>query len=127
MYSTSNNKILKDFFSKNKNQSFTAGKLVDIFGDQINKATIYRRLQALEENKEIRKSFNSKIEAYEYQYSSNCENHFHLVCDKCGKTIHLACEVADEFINHILTGHGFSIDKYNSVINGICKECSNNE
>ena len=123
MYNTEKKKLLLDLFEKNQNKKYPATTLVEDLKDEMNKATIYRQLQKLEQAKIIRKIYNEKIKAYEYQYSYNCSEHLHLKCIKCGNIIHLSCNEANIFINHILNNHGFSINQFTSSINGICKEC----
>lgn len=123
MYSTNHKKQLIDLFEQNKDSVFSATYLVDNLKDTMNKATVYRQLKALEEEKFIRKTYNEEAGGYEYQYSCECKNHLHLRCVKCGKIIHLKCMDANMFINHIYKKHGFLIDQYATSILGVCKEC----
>lgn len=123
MYNTEKKKLLIDLFENNKDKSYQANELISDFKTDMNKATIYRQLQKLEDAKVIRKVYNEKTKTYEYQYANNCSNHLHLKCIKCGNLIHLSCQEADLFINHILNIHGFSVNQFSSSINGICKEC----
>lgn len=123
MYNTCNKQMLLEIFSSDKNKSYTAVELVELLKDKMNKATIYRQLIKMEENKEIVKFYNNKDDIYEYQFYQNCSEHLHLKCSKCGKIIHLKCDVANSFLNHILEGHGFLVDRKQTIIYGICKEC----
>lgn len=123
MYQTNHQKEILALFEKNPQQGYTAMAIVEQFRDTINKATIYRKLKNLEENKMIRKSFNPSKNSYEYQYSTNCENHLHLVCKECGKIIHLTCSEANEFVTHIALQHAFEIDACSTTLVGLCKEC----
>ncbi|MCI5583279.1 MAG: transcriptional repressor [Anaeroplasma sp.] len=123
MYSTNNKRLLIDLFKDNEEKVFKASNLIETLKDKMNKATIYRQLKQLEDEKIIRKSYNDEDNSYEYQYSSYCNNHLHLKCKLCGKIIHLKCNDANTFISHVLSIHGFSIDSYSTSILGICKEC----
>lgn len=123
MYNTEKKELLLNIFKTNKDRSFSATTLVTDLKDSINKATIYRQLKMLEEKAIIRKTYNNETNSYEYQYATNCREHLHLKCEKCGNIIHLSCKEANLFINHILKNHGFCIDQYSSNITGICKEC----
>lgn len=123
MYKTEQKKAIEEYLCARSNQSISTITLLDVFKSKMNRATIYRQLAALEQKKVLRKSFNVEKNVYEYQYARDCDNHLHLVCKRCGKAIHLACQVANEFMVHILEEHGFSIDKYQSMITGVCKEC----
>lgn len=123
MYKTDHKRLLIDIFENNKAKSYSAVKLICDLDNVMNKATIYRQLKSLEEEKIIRKVYNNDLKMYEYQYADDCHNHFHLKCVKCGKITHLKCSEANSFVNHIYEAHGFSINQYSSDINGICKDC----
>lgn len=123
MYTTTKKKLLIDVFKNNKDKQFTAVALTSTLSDEMNKATVYRQLQSLEKENIIRKTFNSELDVYEYQYSDNCDNHFHLKCNKCGKIVHLECKEASGFLSHILIDHGFKIDQSSSTIYGLCRGC----
>ncbi|MDE5565465.1 MAG: transcriptional repressor [Anaeroplasmataceae bacterium] len=125
MYQTEHQKVIKEYFMNHPNQSFTAKAICEIFSSSIHKATIYRKLAVLEEEKVIRKIYQPKDMTYEYQYiGKDCSSHLHLLCSNCGKTIHLECSEANLFLNHLLKNHQFNVDQFQSVIFGICKECS---
>ena len=123
MYNTSNQQKLLDIFTNNKDKTFTGVELVELLKDEMNKATIYRQLNKLEENNEIIKFYNSKDDIYEYQLYQHCNQHLHLKCLKCGKIVHLKCDETEGFLSHIEKHHGFSVDKETTIIYGICKEC----
>ena len=123
MYKTKPKEILIDFFINNKEKSYSGNELVNIFENKIDKSTIYRRLNKLENNKTLRKTYNATKKAYEYQYSNVCESHLHLSCSKCGKIIHLNCGLANDFLVQFMNEHSFNIDSFNSTIYGVCKEC----
>ena len=89
---------------------------------EIGLTTIYRFLNLLEKNGKVR------VEVYEhtkyYQYiQDECSNHFHLKCKKCGKVIHLNCNTFKSLNDHITEKHKFKLD-YNTMIYGICEDCS---
>lgn len=124
MYNTEHKKKLITLFEENQNEVYSAPYLVQLLKDSMNKATVYRQLKAMEEKNLIRKTFNEEEKTYEYQYAIDCNNHLHLKCIKCGRIIHLKCTEANAFISHIGQVHGFSVNPYNSTIQGICRECS---
>ncbi len=123
MYQTNHFKVLLDFFSENRNKSYSALELISKFSKTMDKATVYRKLQLLEKNKLIHKTFNPIHHCNEYQYSKDCENHFHLICQSCGEITHLTIDTADLFMKSILEKYNFVIHKNTSPIYGLCKEC----
>lgn len=123
MYQTNHQKVILDFFKKHQEEAFTAYDLICRFQDEINKATVYRKLHQLEENKVIRKSYNLNKKSYEYQYAEDCDNHLHLICKFCGRVTHLKCEQTSSFVSHLSKHHGFLIDQGSTMIFGLCEEC----
>lgn len=65
-----------------------------------------------------------------YQYveqPSRCQKHLHLQCSECGKVIHLDCDFMKEISEHILSDHGFTLCCKDSILYGVCDECSKKE
>jgi len=90
----------------------------------VNKSTIYRTLDLLEENGCVYKSENQDQFIYHHAEEGH---HHHLVCSECGKIIE--CE-EDIFIpvNKVLEKkYGFHVDFKHIVMTGICLECKNRE
>ncbi len=125
MYKTKTRDSIINFFKDNKQVSFSSIDLISYFKGKIDKATIYRNLKTLESELIIHKVYNEKTNLYEYQLSDDCLNHFHLKCLKCGKTIHLKCSEANEFINHISIEHSFIVKESMTTIYGMCEWCKN--
>lgn len=123
MYQTEHQKQILEFFKKHPTDVYTAQTLIQEFHSHMDKATIYRKLHILEENKIVRKSYNISKRSYEYQLAQDCENHLHLVCKSCGKIIHLKCEQASSFLSHLSCNHGFTIDQGSTMIFGVCERC----
>ena len=123
MYKTKQRDKLIEFLKENHNKAYTASMLIDALSNEMNKATIYRKLKTLEDEGIIRKSFDNEKNVNIYEYAFDCHNHLHLQCIKCGKIIHLECGIADEFSHHIYEEHGFMINNNESTLYGICEEC----
>ncbi len=131
-YNTKQKQIITELLKDNSNRSLTSDEILFMLNkkDNISKATLYRHLDLLVQNYEVRKFYNSKLGRSQYQYAdleSTCSSHLHLRCSKCGKLIHLDCDETTKFINHINSNHGFRIDNLNTVINGVCSECQKKE
>lgn len=124
MYQTNHTQLILDFFKNHTEQSIPSLKIIEEFKSKMDRATIYRQLKSLTEQKIIRKSYNIQKKCYEYQYGQDCDNHLHLVCKSCGKIVHLTCASTKEFVNHISSEHQFFMDQGSTMIFGLCKECS---
>ena len=51
------------------------------------------------------------------------DEHFHLVCDRCGDITHHRGTLVEEIAEHLLTGHGFRADSVELVVTGRCTRC----
>ncbi len=86
----------------------------------ISLATVYRNLKLLSEVGEIQKlSFVSGAD----HFDPNTSNHYHFVCDRCGRIFDVPIEVtkdldmrAEDFLPAEITGHEL-------VFHGICDDC----
>ena len=88
-------------------------------------ATLYRLIDSLVESGEVRKYIigpNSSC-CFQYVDGHDCHNHFHLICEKCGKLYHLECHEVDHLLEHIKDEHGFSIDISKINLYGLCEDC----
>lgn len=86
----------------------------------ISLATVYRNLKLLSEMGEIQKlSFVSGAD----HFDPNTSDHYHFVCDCCGKIVDIPMEVTrgldmrvEGFVSARVTGHEL-------VFHGICDDC----
>ena len=124
MYKTEPRKKILDLFNKIEDASYSSTYLVEYFKDTINKSTIYRNLKSLEEEKIIHKTYNDQTKLYEYQLNNDCDHHFHLKCELCGRLIHLECDELEELGGHLKTEHGFVINPLRTVFYGVCTDCA---
>lgn len=124
MYITNHKKSIINIFECNKNEALSANSIAQMVDGNINRATVYRQINSLVKDGVIRKTYNPNTKSYEYQFSDDCSNHFHLTCSKCGKIIHLKCSEVEGFVTHIVSKHGFKIDYSLTQISGLCKECA---
>jgi Fur family transcriptional regulator, ferric uptake regulator len=89
----------------------------------VNKSTIYRTLDVLEETGCVFKSQSGDHSIY---HPSEGGHHHHLVCRKCGKTIDCNENLFSPVKRSLVKQYGFQTDFQHMVIKGICKECSKN-
>lgn len=104
----------------------TAEEIYEMVSDKMPKislATVYRNLEALEEDGQVIK-LNVKAGNGKSRYDAHMEPHHHLVCKSCGcvEDIHDCC---CEIKSKALEKSGFTISTYYLEIPGICKKCKN--
>ena len=95
----------------------------DLKGDlpNLSLGTVYRNLKQLEEIGRVIRV--TTVDNHE-RYDANCEDHVHLVCERCGRVI----DIMDADINAAkaacnLSG-GAIIKHIQIVLNGTCESCS---
>jgi Fur family transcriptional regulator, ferric uptake regulator len=87
----------------------------------VNKSTIYRTLDVLEENGCVYKSQSGDHSIY---HPIEEGRHHHLICRKCGKTIECREDLFSPVEKSLTEQYGFRGDFHHMVINGICAACS---
>jgi Fur family ferric uptake transcriptional regulator len=128
-YNTQQRKLILDYMAGLGDTHVTVGQIARHFEHEdaaIGQTTIYRYLEKLVNEGKIRRYVFSEGDSACYQYVNNdgeCQEHFHLKCEKCGKLIHLECDLLDEIQRHVLNKHDFQINMLKTVFYGKCKEC----
>ena len=125
-YMTKQRKILLDYFSRHTHEALSAKQIADALGeDQISVSAVYRNLAALEEDGLLKRiSKPGSHEAYfQYTDDSECVEKLHLSCKRCGKMFHMNTSGAEMLIRTIAEKEGFSVDRSETVLYGICEAC----
>lgn len=112
--------------------SFTAEdllKIIDEKGLSICRSTVYRRIQELEAEGKLKK-FSSDSGSVLFQYREKperCDLHMHLYCSGCGKILHVDCDFVEQFTSHMREYHGFTVNRGDTMIFGLCEQCKRKE
>lgn len=121
--------VLKD----NKEKHLTAEEIllsIKKENSDISQATVYRVLGQLSLSGIVRKYIGADNKKACYQYvdsNHKCNMHYHLICDKCGQTIHYECGEVEKLKGDILKENGFEINLQKVVFYGICNKCKEGE
>lgn len=117
-----------EVLEKNKNHITAEEIIISLHsdGEKVGRATVYRYLRELEETGKVKKyTLGEKNTAY-YQYigtDPECHEHYHLMCNVCGRLEHLDETFSSTFAKSALESYGFQIDCSKTVFYGKCKEC----
>jgi len=87
----------------------------------VNKSTIYRTLELLEEAGCVYKS--ELGEGFVYHHAEEGHHH-HLVCRQCGKSIDCDENLFTPVQKSLRKNHGFRVVFKHIVMSGLCEECS---
>ncbi len=86
----------------------------------ISRGTVYRNLNLLAENGEIRKM---EMTSGASRYDHLSYEHYHAKCVKCGKIVDVDMDFIAGLEANIKDKHGFTLTGHDIVFNGICPEC----
>lgn len=129
-YSTAKRAVIAQFFKDNYDKAVSVHDIMEYLKEQsisINKSSIYRYLDKLVEKNQILKFVADKGNMTLYQYTgekSECSEHLHIQCVKCGKVSHLDCEFMNEFNLHLKNEHGHNLLCEKSILYGNCNSCN---
>lgn len=122
-YNTKHKNELILFFMKNEDKHLTINEIQSEL-PSIPVATLYRLVDSLVKDGLLRKYTIGPNSSCCFQFNDgSCHEHFHLICEKCGRLIHLQCDEVEHLLTHINTDHGFMVDVSKINLYGICKEC----
>ncbi len=109
----------------NSDKHLTIEEIDELLNHQVPLASLYRNMDELVLEGVVRKYVINRNNSACYQFieNNNSHQHFHLLCIKCGKLIHLECHEVDHLLSHIQDKHGFSIDVSRVNLYGLCSEC----
>lgn len=90
----------------------------------ISKGTVYRNLNTLSELGEIKKV---EIPDGPDRFDFTLDEHYHVVCVKCGKVYDVDMSVFPDMLGKIADPHGIEYLSYDILFKGICPDCQNNK
>lgn len=125
-YKTEQRNILLDFLRNNPDKMFTEKQIESSLANQnISRSAVYRNLNELENEQKIKRTsvLGSRETYYQFYDVQTCKNHIHLSCKKCGKIFHMENKIADSFVNKINSLQGFTINKEQTTLYGVCATC----
>ncbi|MCI7759761.1 MAG: transcriptional repressor [[Eubacterium] saphenum] len=127
-YNTKQRDEIVEFFSRHRGKCFSAKDIIRSGEIKSGEATVYRTLSKLAENGVLKRFTDGASGAcYQLAESSDCDKHFHLKCEKCGKLIHVDCGFMAEIKQHIESDHDFYVDLGKTVFYGLCGACAKGE
>jgi len=88
----------------------------------VNKSTIYRTLELLEESGCVFKSESGDHFIYHHAEQGH---HHHLVCRRCGKTVECSENLFNQVEQSLAEKYGFRVSFKHIVMSGLCDTCKN--
>lgn len=88
----------------------------------VNLASVYRSLALFEELDLVRESRLGGEDASRWELA-HPDEHFHLVCDDCGRIDHHVGSLVEDIREHLASGHGFEPRDVELIVTGRCARC----
>ena len=123
-YATEQRKSIIEYFEKRLDESVTAAEIASALSFSVSKSAVYRNLALLEkEGKLVRVQTADRAVAYRYVAHGKCVGKVHISCVRCGRTDHVSSETVSSFEKALEKADGFSLNKGECLLFGVCKEC----
>lgn len=127
-YRTTGRVLIRRFLAEHPDRQFTADELYCAVAKDasVGKSSIYRLLGELCDTQVVRRFQSDANGSCTYQYigeGCDCRDHFHQKCVRCGAIRHLDCHATADFVGHLFSEHGFSVDCGRSILYGVCAVC----
>jgi Fur family ferric uptake transcriptional regulator len=89
----------------------------------VNLASVYRSLALLADLDLVRESRLGEGGAARWELA-HPDEHFHLVCQRCGEVSHHVGDLVGRVREHLDAGHGFEVSSVELVVSGRCARCA---
>ena len=89
----------------------------------ISKATVYRNLNQLVSQGDIRRV---PVPNGADRYDFNTAEHYHVRCTQCGRVYDVYMPHIDNLIGRVEDASGVEVQRYDILFEGICRECRDN-
>ncbi|MBW3659074.1 MAG: transcriptional repressor [Actinobacteria bacterium] len=89
----------------------------------VNLASVYRSLALFSELALARESRLGDAEASRWEIA-HPDEHFHLVCQRCGAVDHHVGTLVEDVRDHLRRGHGFVTEDIELTVTGTCASCA---
>ena len=95
---------------------------LDAEGTDVDTASVYRALSLFDELGIARVSRLREGDPGRWELA-HPDEHFHLVCDRCGEVDHHVGTLVQGIRSHLSDGHGFEVHNVELVVSGRCERC----
>ena len=127
-YMTQPRKRLLTYLHSHADETLSAGQIAEDL-PEISVSAVYRNLSALEKDGAVQKvaKAGTREVFYRFKKAEECRAHLHLSCKKCGRTFHMDEAETEALVEAVAKLDGFTIDRSDTVLYGICNGCQGNE
>ena len=127
VYLTKQRKALLEYLAANHDELLSAEQIAEALKDSgISRSAVYRNLATLEADGKLRRCGKAGDRTVYYQFSDaeECREKLHISCRECGKTVHVDRDIAEKLEKRIAEDEGFLLDRSETVLYGVCRDCA---
>lgn len=88
----------------------------------VNLASVYRSLALFTDLELVRESRIGDDDVARWELS-HPDEHFHVVCERCGAVDHHVGDIVERLVEHLREGHDFAPRSVDLTVAGICGSC----
>ena len=125
-YITRQRRLITEYLSRHADELISAQSVADALKDEsVSQSSVYRNLSELEEEGKLRRGSKGGAREVYYQYTAaeSCRGCVHLSCTSCGRTFHMEADGAEKLASYLMDTQGFRVDRAETVLYGVCREC----
>lgn len=129
-YHTEQKKMLLQFLHEHRTEAYTieeaAFGLKARYGNAAPaKSTVYRLVQRLVEEGEVKRLVMGNSRRFVYQLTDGeaCHTHLHMQCRACGRLFHLEERFSHALAQQVAEAEGFTLCESDTVLLGECAAC----
>ncbi len=129
-YMTRQRKALLTYLGAHVDEPLSAQDMADALEPEgVSRSAVYRNIADLEAEGKLRRDHVGDTHAIYYRYvaAAGCQNMVHLSCKKCGRTFHMDSGGAEALTQIVEKAEGFSLDRSDTVLYGVCALCQDDE
>lgn len=89
----------------------------------VNISSVYRALTLFEDLDLVRESHLGIDDSARWEIA-HPDDHFHMVCRRCGTVYHHEGELVDQIRSHLGENHHFQAENVDLVVTGVCENCT---
>ena len=125
-YMTRQRKTLLSYLSAHADELLSVQEIADALeAENVSRSAVYRNVAELEAEGKLRRDRGGDAREVCYRYidAAPCKGSLHLSCKRCHRTFHMDSGGADALTQAVEKAEGFTVDKSDTVLYGVCAAC----
>lgn len=123
-YSTEQRLSIEKYLADNHDEYLTAARIAAALESTgVSRSSVYRNLAEMARRGLVDRSIGDSGEVLYRFCGERCSKSIHLMCERCGRLIHLGEGQTVAIEGAVASTSGFRMDAARTVIYGVCEDC----